>query len=228
MNPIIFLHGALGTSDQLKHLAERFESEEPVHLMNFEGHGSESIPDRSFRMEHFVENVIDFMDQYTIEQADFFGYSMGGYVAMMLAKDHPDRVGKVATLGTVLKWSSKVAEREVKFLNPDKIREKVPAFAEELENRHPAGWEIVAAKTKDLLLDLGKNPRISDSEWSSISHKVRIHTGDRDATAGIGQSLDVCKKLSNGELMVLPGTPHPVEKSNLDLLVCSLQDFLNS
>ncbi len=228
MNPIILLHGALGTSNQLKPLAERFESEQPVHLMNFEGHGSESIPDRSFRMEHFVENVIDFMDQHTIEKADFFGYSMGGYVAMMLAKDHPDRVGKIATLGTVLKWSSEVAEREVKFLNTDKIREKVPAFAEELENRHPAGWEAVASKTKNLLLDLGKNPRISDSEWSSISHKVRIHTGDRDATAGIEQSLDVCKKLPNGELMVLPDTPHPIEKCNLELLVYSLQDFINS
>ncbi|PKD43736.1 alpha/beta fold hydrolase [Rhodohalobacter barkolensis] len=226
MNSIILLHGALGTSDQLKPIAERLDLEQSIHLMNFEGHGSESTPDRPFRMEHFVENVIDFMDQHAIEKADFFGYSMGGYVAMMLAKDHPGKVGKVATLGTVLKWSSEVAEREVKFLNPDKIREKVPAFAAELENRHPAGWENVAAKTKDLLLDLGKNPRISDSEWSSISHKVRIHTGDRDATAGIGQSLDVCKKLPNGELMVLPDTPHPIERANLNLLISSLNDFL--
>jgi pimeloyl-ACP methyl ester carboxylesterase len=228
MKPIIFLHGALGTSDQLKPLAEQFESEQPVHLMNFEGHGSESIPDRPFRMEHFVENVIEFMDKHAVEQADFFGYSMGGYVAMMLAKDHPERVGKVATVGSVLVWSSEVAEREVKFLNPDKIREKVPTFAEELEKRHPAGWENVAAKTKDLLLDLGKKPRILDSEWSSISHKVRIHTGDRDATAGIKQSMDVFREMQNGEMMVLPDTPHPIEKCNLGLLVCSLQDFFNS
>jgi pimeloyl-ACP methyl ester carboxylesterase len=226
MNPVILLHGALGTSDQLKPLAERLDLEQSIHLMDFEGHGSESIPGRPFRMEHFVENVLDFMDQYAIDQADFFGYSMGGYVAMMLAKDHPERVGKIATLGTVLKWSSEVAEREVKFLNTDKIREKVPQFAKELEKRHPSGWEEVAAKTKDLLLDLGSNPRISDSQWKEIGHKVRIHTGDRDATAGIEQSLDVCKKLPNGELMVLPDTPHPIEKANLNLLTSSLKDFL--
>jgi len=225
MTPIILLHGALGTSDQLKPLAQRIDSERPVHLMNFEGHGAESVSDRPFRMEYFVENVLDFMDQHGIDRADFFGYSMGGYVAMMLAKIHPERVGKITTLGTVLMWSSEVAEREVKFLNPDKIREKVPAFAAELEDRHPAGWENVAAKTKDLLLDLGKNPRISKSEWSSISQPVRIHTGDRDATAGIEQSMAVYRELQNGELMVLPDTPHPVERANIKLLAESLNDF---
>ncbi len=227
MNPIILLHGALGTSDQLKAIVEFLKIENSIHLINFEGHGSESIPERPFRMEYFVENVLEFMDQHEIKKADFFGYSMGGYVALILAKDYPERVGKVATLGTVLKWNLDISEREVKFLNPEKIREKVPVFAEELEKRHPAGWENVAAKTKDLLLDLGGNPRISDSEWSSISQQVRIHTGDRDATAGIEQSLEVCKKLNQGELMVLPNTPHPIERANLKLLACSLNDFFS-
>ncbi|WP_069130056.1 alpha/beta fold hydrolase [Rhodohalobacter halophilus] len=225
MTPIIFLHGALGTSGQLKPLAEQLDLEQSIHLMNFEGHGADSISVRPFRMEHFMENVIDFMDQHGIDRADFFGYSMGGYIAMMLAKGHHERVGKISTLGTVLKWSSEIAEREVKFLNPDKIIEKVPAFAAELEKRHPAGWENVAAKTKDLLLDLGDNPRISDSEWSSISQPVRIHTGDRDATAGIEQSMSVYRELKNGELMVLPDTPHPVERANIKLLADSLNDF---
>jgi len=227
MNPILFLHGALGTSDQLKPLVDQLNLHRPAHLLNFEGHGSDSIPDRPFRMEHFAENVLHYMDEHNFEMANIFGYSMGGYVAMVLAKQQPERVGRIATLGTVLKWSREVAEREVKFLNTDKIREKVPQFAEELEKRHPSGWEEVAAKTKDLLLDLGSNPRISDTGWMEIAHKVRIHTGDRDATAGIEQSLDVCKKLENGELMVLPNTPHPIERADLKLLACSLNDFFS-
>ena len=225
MNPIILLHGALGTSDQLKLLAEGLVSEGAIHLINFEGHGAESLPDRPFRMEYFAENVLDFMDHHEIEQADFFGYSMGGYVAMILAKDYPERTGKIATLGTVLKWSFEIAEKECRFLNPEKIKEKVPKFAEELGSRHPSGWERVTEKTKDLLLDLGETPRISELEWGSISHRVRIHVGDRDATAGIEQSLDVFKKLQNGELMVLPNTPHPIDRADLKLLAGSLNQF---
>jgi pimeloyl-ACP methyl ester carboxylesterase len=227
MNPILFLHGALGISDQLKPLIQQLGIGQPIHRLNFEGHGSKAGTTRSFRMENFAENVMDHMDDHGIEQADLFGYSMGGYVAMYMAKNHPQKVGRIVTLGTVLKWSTDISEREVRFLNPDKIREKVPQFAAELERRHPAGWEEVAAKTKDLLLDLGSEPRISETDWEEISHTVRIHTGDRDSTAGIEQSLEVCKKLENGELMVLPNTPHPIEQADLKLLACSLNDFFS-
>lgn len=227
MNPIIFLHGALGTSDQLKPLVERLDLDQTIHLLNFEGHGSETSKSRPFRMEYFAENVLHYMDDQNIKQADFFGYSMGGYVAMYIAKSNPKKVGRIATLGTVLKWNTDISEREVRFLNPHKIREKVPQFAKELEKRHPAGWEEVAAKTKELLLNLGKEPTISDSEWEEIPHPVRVHVGDRDATAGIGQSMEVTKKLQNGELMVLPNTPHPIEKANLKMVTCSISDFFN-
>lgn len=227
MNPILFLHGALGTSDQLKPLVEQLDLDQTIHLLNFEGHGSGTGTSRPFQIEYFAENVLQYMDDHKINKADFFGYSMGGYVAMYIAKNHPQMVGRIATLGTVLKWNADISEREVRFLNANKIREKVPQFANELEKRHPAGWEEVAAKTKELLLNLGKEPEISDSEWEEIPHPVRVHVGDRDATAGVGQSLEVSKMLQNGELMVLPNTPHPIEKVNLKLLASSLSDFFN-
>ena len=76
-------------------------------------------------------------------------------------------------------------------------------------------------------MDLGSNPRISDAEWKNIHNAVRIHTSDRDTTAGIEQSQEVFKKLENGEMMILPDTPHPVERANLKLLICSLNDFFS-
>lgn len=226
MNTTLLLHGAMGTSDQLKPLADKLRTDRQIHLLTFEGHGSGVIPERPFRMEHFAENVLDYMDDHSLEKANLFGYSMGGYVALLLALHHPERVGKISTLGTVLKWSPEVAEREVKFLNPEKIREKVPKFATELNRRHPGVWEEVALKTKDLLLDLGKTPRIKDDEWSEIDHQVRIHVGDRDETAGIPQSMEVYKELEDGEFVVLPNSPHPIEKVDIDLLVASLNGFI--
>ncbi|MFP8488962.1 alpha/beta fold hydrolase [Gracilimonas sp. Q87] len=228
MNPVILLHGALGTSDQLKPLADILETDQPIHLMNFEAHGTASIPDRPFRMENFTENVLKYMDERNLEKVHLFGYSMGGYVAMYLARYYPERVEKISTLGTVLKWNSSIAEREVKFLNPDKIKLKVPKFAEELNKRHPAGWQKVTLKTKDLLLDLGKNPRIKDREWSEITHNIRIHVGDSDSTAGLQQSIEVYNELQNGELTVLPDTPHPIGKVNLKLLAVSLDGFFDT
>ena len=225
MNPLILLHGALGTSEQVKPLADKLNADRPVHLLNFEGHGTEAVLERPFRMEHFAENVLNYMEENSIEKADLFGYSMGGYVALLLGLHHADRIGKISTLGTVLKWSPEVADREVKFLNPAKITEKVPQFAQELDRRHPGSWKQVTSKTKELLTDLGKEPRIKDSDWSDIKNKVRIHVGDRDQTAGLAQSIDVYNALPNGELVVLPNSPHPIEKADMDLLVASLNGF---
>jgi pimeloyl-ACP methyl ester carboxylesterase len=40
------------------------------------------------------------LKQLKIEQADFFGYSMGGNVALAVAIRHPDLVGRVAINGS--------------------------------------------------------------------------------------------------------------------------------
>src|SRR5699024_2238656 len=103
--------------------------------------------DRPFRMEYFAENVLEYLDKNSIRPINIFGYSMGGYVALLLAKHHPERIQKIATLGTVLQWNKNVAERECRFLNPDKIEEKVPHFAEALAKKHPGGWKQVINKT---------------------------------------------------------------------------------
>lgn len=78
MNPILFLHGALGTSDQLKPLVEELDLDQTIHLLNFEGHGTETGTSRPFRIEYFAENVLQYMDDHKIEQADFLGIAWVG------------------------------------------------------------------------------------------------------------------------------------------------------
>ena len=225
MIPTLFLHGALGTSDQLKPIVDQLNLNQPVHLLNFEGHGSEIIPDRPFRIEHFAENVLDYMEEEGIEKTDLFGYSMGGFVALYLSKIKPERVGKIATLGTILEWNKEIAENEAAFLIPNKIKEKVPKFAKFLSEQHPNGWESVVNKTREALLNLGEHPVIAADEWKELEHPVRIHVGDRDQTADPIKSIQVCSKLKRGELVVLPNSYHPVEKTDFHLLIHSLNDY---
>lgn len=227
MTPTLFLHGALGTSSQLEHLMNLAAIDGEKTALTFEGHGRESSVSRPFRIEHFAENVLRYMNEHNIEQANFFGYSMGGYVALCLAKTAPERVGRIATLGTVLTWTPEKAASETGLLIPEKIEEKVPRFAQMLKEAHPHGWKDVVLKTKDLLEHLGENPLIAESEWESLTHFVRLHVGDRDHTADPEETLRVLKKLPAGELCMLPATPHPIQKMNLPLLASSLNEFFN-
>lgn len=226
---LLLLHGALGARDQFALLApclvERFE----IHSLDFEGHGSNLLPARPFRIEHFAENAHDYLMQCHLERVNIFGYSMGGYVALLLAKTHPHLVANIATLGTKFKWGKDIAAREIAFLDPQKIKTKVPQFAQTLAARHAiAGWEHVVERTREMMLDLGERGGIiSPQDLASLTQRVRIMIGDRDTTVTLDESVASYRALANGELQISPNTPHPFEKVSVTQLANSLSDFFD-
>lgn len=226
LSPLILLHGALGTSGQFDSIVPGLKEYFEVHRLNFEGHGKAGSIESPFRIHYFVENVLGYLDEHGISRAHFFGYSMGGYVALALAKTNPERVNKVATLGTILQWDEKIAERECRYLHPKNIKEKVPHFAQQLQERHPYGWERVVNNTRDMLQYLGMHPEIKKDEWKQISAPALFYIGDRDTTAGLEETIAVYKKVEQSELMVLPQTGHPILEADKDLLIYSLKAFL--
>ncbi|MBC8145370.1 MAG: alpha/beta fold hydrolase, partial [bacterium] len=155
MSNLLLLHAALGARTQFNELEEEIRGAFDLHSLDFEGHGASPPVERPFRIESFAENVIAYLDERSIESIDVFGYSMGGYVALYLATIAPARIGRIMTFGTKLRWDPATSAREVRMLDPVKIREKVPHFAAALEARHSgAGWVSVLEKTADMMLAL--------------------------------------------------------------------------
>ena len=223
---LMLLHGALGDVTQLAPLADRMNRERRPIILELEGHGSTPLRGRPLRIESFGDLVLGAMDRAGIARADFFGYSMGGYVALHLAATAPDRVARVATLATKLAWTPEIAERECALLDAATIRAKVPKFAAALEAKHTAaGWEALLAHTADILRDLGARPRITDETLAAITQPVRLGVGDRDATVTIDECVSAVRRIPNGELEVHPRTSHPFEKAPVERLARSLSEF---
>jgi len=228
MESLLLLHGALGNKNQLDPIAYQLNDYFDLYRLDFEGHGEAGPTGSPFRIEYFVENVLGYMDEHGIKKANVFGYSMGGYVALALAKKYPESIKKIATLGTILQWNPEIAEQECHYLHPEKIKDKVPHFAEKLKERHLSGWERVVERTRDMLEDLGMHPHIRKEDWKKIKSSVRFHVGDRDNTAGIENTVEVYKKMDYSELTVLPKTGHPVSEVNLEVLIPSLLEFFDA
>jgi len=226
---LLLLHGALGAKEQFAPLIPLLEDRYNLHTLNFEGHGSAAMKDRPFRMEHFGENVRHYLAEQGIERTHIFGYSMGGYVACTLAVSHPGLMQSIATLGTKYHWDPQTAEREVGFLDPEKIRAKVPRFADALAERHSAsGWESVLRQTADLLRSLGETGGLRADTLGRINCRVRIMVGDRDSTVGVPEAHEVYRALPQGELEVMPGTRHELERVEMGSLMASLTDFFGN
>lgn len=219
MNPVLLLHGALGSTSQLEPLKQKLEAQsKKVFMLNFSGHSGELFQE-SFGIETFADDVLKFLNNQHLDQVDVFGYSMGGYVAVWLALKHPERIGKITTLGTKFDWSPASAEQEVRKLNAEKILEKVPAFARILEHRHaPNNWKELLAKTRDMMLGLGNQPLLTEENLKTIQQHTLICLGDQDDMADLNFSKLVAGWLPNGAFRLLENTPHPIEKVDLNKL----------
>jgi len=71
-----------------------------TYALDFWGFGESGKQGESFTVQDYVEMVNQFMERLGIGQAPIVGHSMGGTVSLGLALDHPERVQKVAVVGS--------------------------------------------------------------------------------------------------------------------------------
>ena len=221
MNPIVLLHGALGSSAQLESIAAELNRQgRKAMLLNFSGHGGVAFSKEEFGIETFAREVLCFLNETKVDTADIFGYSMGGYVALWLAHLCGDRVGKIVTLGTKFDWNPEAAECEIEKMNPQKIEEKVPVFAQVLHKRHaPSDWKEVLRKTAKLMTLLGRDPLLTSEVLKKVETPTHILLGDQDEMADLNFSKQVARWLPFGKFDLLPNTPHPIEKVNEEFII---------
>ncbi len=208
--PLILLHGALGSAALYEPLTALTERE--THAIDFSGHGHAPFSEEGFNMNVFADEVIAYMDKKNLDKADIFGFSMGGYVGYHVCKNYPDRVGRLTTLGTKIDWNPETAGREVRFLDPVKISEKVPAFAQVLLDRHGVGWSDLCKKMGTLLLELGDGAGLQAGDFQEISTPVTIVRGSEDEMVTEEECNWTVTQLSNASFVMLDGEPHLIEK----------------
>lgn len=227
MQQLLLLHGAIGSSAQFKPLEEALKKHYHVHLFDFPGHGGKDMPE-SFSIRSFAESVKEHLDKNNLIKVSVFGYSMGGYVAMYLAKHYPSLIDHVITLATKFEWSESIAEKEWKMLQADTIEQKLPSFAKTLKQRHaPQDWKQLVQKTAAMLTELGKDNTLKPVDYTTINVPSLIMIGDRDRMVSLEETVAVYKQLPSAAFAVLPATPHPIEQVDVDLLSMHIHRFLS-
>ena len=171
-----------------------------------------------FSIEQFSTELEAFILEQQLITPTIFGYSMGGYVAIYLAKHKPELLGNIITLGTKFEWTPEIAQKETKMLDSKTIIEKVPKFAEDLKLRHGNDWEILLSKTAEMMLSLGTKNALSHNDFASIENKVLIGIADKDTMVSLAETTAVYKQLKNGAMYMLPNTKHPIETINVSIL----------
>ena len=223
--PLLLLHGALGAATQFKPLKELLSARFEIHAPDFSGHG-EAGGEHPFSIALFAADVLRYLDERKIAKIAVFGYSMGGYVALYLARHYPERISRIITLATKLHWDEPTAAKETGMLDTARIEAKVPQLASSLQERHIGkDWKMVVNKTAAMLTEMGADSPLKTPDFAAIQTPVILLLGDRDKMVSLEETVATYKLLPNGKMGILPGTPHPFEQADLHLLSIFIEHF---
>lgn len=104
--PVILLHGWLGSwalwRDTIGVLGKEFRT----YALDFFGFGDSLDRNADFSVDNFVTLVSEFMDRLGIVKAPLVGHSMGGTVSLGVACRYPEKVVKVAVVGSPIDGAS--------------------------------------------------------------------------------------------------------------------------
>jgi pimeloyl-ACP methyl ester carboxylesterase len=132
--PVLLLHGWLGSWALWRDSIEVLGKEFRTYALDFWGFGESGGTVKNsniYTVDNFVDLVHQFMDKLGIVKAPLVGHSMGGTVSLSTAIRYPERVVKVAVVGSpingsslnlLLKMSGYSAIASVFWLSPPALR----------------------------------------------------------------------------------------------------------
>jgi len=91
-NAVVLLHGFLENSAMWKTIASKLVENNRVICIDLLGHGQTGCLGYVHTMETMADAVNAVLDHLSVQQFTIIGHSMGGYVALALAKQNPHRL----------------------------------------------------------------------------------------------------------------------------------------
>jgi len=215
--PLVLLHGAYMTVDTMGSILPGLAETRRVIVPEMQGHGRTADIDRPIAYEGMADDVAALLRHLGIDEADAFGYSMGGGVALQLAIRHP---------GSVRRLVAASASYTSDGMQPE-LHEMVPSITPEMFAGSPieAAYQEVAPNPGDFPTLVEKLKRLDMTPFAWPAEDVRgieaptmIVVGDADAIR-LEHAVELFRLLGGGvmgdlaglpesRLVVLPGTAH--------------------
>jgi len=187
-----------------------------VYAPDLLGFGRSQKPDVSYSISLQEQTVAQFMQVMHVPRADVGGWSMGGWVAMKLALDHPEMVDRLivydsagvyfpATFGPELFTPSDTAgvRRLIAILTP--TPRTVPDFAAEAMVRklQRNAW-VLNRSTASMLT--GRD--LLDFRLHNISQPMLIVWGAKDELIPLASGEAIHRSVPQSVLQIVPGCGH--------------------
>jgi pimeloyl-ACP methyl ester carboxylesterase len=181
-------------------------------------------------IDAMAADAVGFIRALGLTKVDLLGFSLGGFIAQVVAQKHPELVRKmilagtsaaggegVSNVGAVLQNAVARATAENKhpkqslFFTQSQDGQKAAAeFLQRLSSRKqdsdlPATQEAIVAQVT-AITKWGMAPK--PTSLDGIQHPVLVANGDADVMVPSINSVELARKLPNSELSIFPDAGH--------------------
>jgi pimeloyl-ACP methyl ester carboxylesterase len=214
---ILFLHGALGSSQDLHPLMDYYKDKGfSLLTMDFSGHGKATAWPDEFRIDLFARDLENYIKKHSLTDLAVFGYSMGGYVALYHKANFEDSpISSIFTYGTKFNWSSSSVNKELPFLNPEHLMDKYPELVERLQDKHGERWKALIRSTAHMIQNIEKLDGLTREDVEEITIPVTLMLGDQDRMVTSEETNSTKEWFRHSEVRVISHSKHELERSNL-------------
>jgi len=224
--PLLLLPGLMGAiSSQWRKFIRPLSADYRILMMDLRGHGRSTNSASELMPNRMAQDIAGLLDYLEIEEVHVAGYSLGGYLGLLLALNQPRRVNTLLMHATKFYWTEESAKNMQQQLNPEMLVEKVPAYVDQLMKDHGARqWRILVRQAVDLTFFLAEKG-IPERMLKHMETPVLISLGDRDEMVPLPEAVRLRRMLPKGELIVLPGTRHAFQSIHPVPLLPMMRDF---
>jgi pimeloyl-ACP methyl ester carboxylesterase len=234
--PLVLVHGLAGRAENWLTLVPEFTGNGyQVYALDLLGYGRSDQPDVDYSIALEEDILGKFLDSQKLAQPDIAGWSMGGWISLKFAGDHPQRVRRLVLMdsaGLLFDAVNAPALRPttepqlahmMEVLTPHP--QPIPGFIARDILRNFAVNDWVVARS---LQSMGTGRDLMDGKMQTVTMPVLIIWGKEDVLTPLSVGEGMHRGMPQSLLYVFDGTGHLAPTERARQVADTVVDFLKA
>lgn len=193
--PLLLIHGNNASMASFDRQIDALSKKYMVIGLDSRGQGRSTSDNKKLTYELMADDVNTFLDKMNLKNVNILGWSDGGNIAVILGMEHPDKVKKMAIMGTVLYNNETSVFPDINKILNEQVKEMKKNGVSENDMNY---------RLKILLLT---EPNINPDSLKKIKAPTLVMAGEHDVMPEKHTKL-IADKIPNSKILIFKGADH--------------------